>query len=214
MQPSHRRVLVWFRKEGAATGLSHLELMTEMDAAFRRSGLPVRMSEGAKRKVKLGFPTALPQGLTSSAEVVEVAVGIGPTLREVCERLDRELPDGLAAFDADWLYPGEKFRVETIDYEVTPTSAEVEALLGRETIPAERRGREVDLAGLLAGWSARDGRLAISIRWTDAGTARPEDFLRAAGEATREHRIRKTGMTLRTTFGETIRRDGAPDPGK
>ena len=52
MQQSHRRVLIWFRKEGEATGLSHLELMTAMEGVFRRCGLPVRYSEGAKRKVK------------------------------------------------------------------------------------------------------------------------------------------------------------------
>ena len=214
MQQSHRRVLVWFRKEGEATGLSHLELMTAMEAAFRRSGLPVRMSEGAKRKVKLSFPTALPQGMTSLMEVVEVAVANGPTLREVCDRLDAELPPGLAAFDADWLYTGEKFRVTGITYEVRPASEGLVGVLGRESIPVERRGREIDLAKLLAGSEAIDDRLSMSIRWTDSGTARPEDFLRAAGEDPDAFRIRKTGMTFSTSFGETIRRDGAPDPGK
>ena len=93
-------------------------------------------------------------------------------------------------------------------------------LLTNECIPAERRGREVDLARLLARHGvvnergAGDGRIWLSIRWTDAGTARPEDFLRAAGQDPEAFRIRKTGMTFRTSFGETIRRDGAPDPGK
>ena len=214
MQQSHRRVLVWFRKEREATDLSHLELMAEMEAAFRRSGLPVRMSEGAQRKVKLSFPTALPQGMTSRMEVVEVAVENGPTLREVCERLAAELPPGLVAFDADWLYTGEKFRVTAITYEVMPASEALADVLGRPSIPAERRGREIDLAKLLAGSREEDGRQVLSIRWTDTGTARPEDFLRAADEDPEAFRIRKTGMTFRTTFGETIRRDGAPDPGK
>jgi len=214
MQASHRRVLVWFRKEGEATGLSHLELMSAMETSFRRSGLPVRMSEGATRKVKMSFPTALPQGMTSLMEVVEVAVASGPTLRDVCERRTRELPPGLVAFDADGLYTGEKFRVTEIGYDVTPPAGALADLLGRDSIPAERRGRQVDLAKLIGGWSADDGRLAISIRWTDSGTARPEDYLRAAGLDPEPFRIRKTGMTFRTSFGETIRRDGAPDPGK
>ncbi|MEN8150792.1 MAG: TIGR03936 family radical SAM-associated protein [Planctomycetota bacterium] len=215
MQNTHRRVLVWFRKEGVAKGLSHRELMDAMEAAFRASRLPVRMSEGATRKVKLSFPTALPQGVASRMEVVEVAVAPGPTMREVCERLAAELPEGLVAFDADWLYSGERVRVTAIAWAVRGVSrAGLEELLGSDSIPAERRGREVDLAKLLAGWSMDDGRLWISIRWTDAGTARPEDFLRAAGLDPAATTIEKTGMTFRTTFGETIQRDDAPDPGK
>jgi radical SAM-linked protein len=212
LQNTHRRVLVWFRKEGQAVGLSHRELMEAMETAFRATKLPVRMSEGAVRKVKLSFPTALPQGMTSLREVVEVAVEHGPTLREICERLAAKLPEGLVVTDADWLYTGEKARVTEVAWEVrgVPRTG-IEDLLGADAIPAERRGRKIDLAKLLAGWSMDDGRLRISIRWTDAGTARPEDFLRAADLDPTAMAIRKTGMTFRTTFGETIRRDGAPD---
>ena len=89
MQDNHRRVLVWYRKEGAATGLSHLELSSAMEEAFTRSGLPVRRSGGAVPKVKMSFPTALPQGMESLAEVVMVAVEHGPTLRPGGRRPER-----------------------------------------------------------------------------------------------------------------------------
>jgi len=220
MNDGYRRVLVWFRKRGAGTDLSHLELMREMEEAFLRSGLPVRISQGAKSKVKLSFPTALPQGMTSLVEMMETQVADSVTLREVRDGLAAELPDGIEPFDVDPVYTGEKIRVTEVAYDVrsageTPFPGEaLRELVSREEIPSERRGRPVDLAVFLAKTGIEEDRATFWIRWTDSGTARPEDFLRVLELDTADFTVRKIGMTLRTSFGETIRRDGAQDTGQ
>jgi hypothetical protein len=142
---------------------------------------------------------------------MEVQVLREPTLREVCERLGGALPDGFSVVGADALYPGEKWRVVSIRYEVRgdalPVADEVAGLLARERIPAERRGKEVDLRPLLRAATREDDRLVLDIAWTDSGTARPEDVLRALGRDPEGFRAVKTGMTFVSSLGETIVRE-------
>ena len=176
MRDNYRRVLVYFTKRGEAASLSHLELNRAFDESLRGSGLPVRMTEGENRRVKMSFPTALPQGMESLLEAMEIQVQHGPTLREVCERLDESLPEGFGVLDADALYSGERWRVTALEYEVSgdpdalPAGEELEAFLAREEIPVERRGKEVDLRPLLLRAERTGDALDLSIAWADSGT--------------------------------------------
>jgi len=206
----HRRVLIFFEKSGEALSLSHLETMRTLESAVRRTGLPVRTSGGEEPKVKLSFPTALPQGMESSCEAVELAVEPRVAIREIVAAIDGELPEGLRARSGDALYRGEKWNVDGVLYEVRgaelPPREEIEALLASERVPVERRRKTVDLKPLLSGWERTPDRLAVGIRWTDAGTARPEDLLRALGRDPDLFTVKKVGMRFRTSFGETITR--------
>ncbi len=216
-QAQFRKVLVFFAKEGDARFLSHLDLLRTMDRAFRRSGLPFRFTEGLNPKVKLSFPTALPLGIESGVETVEVQVESGVSLREIRDRLGAALPAGLRVWGAEALFTGEKWRVTELHYVVTgpdlPSSGELRELLARKRVPILRRGREVDLRPLLAE-AAREGEaVRLAIVWTESGTARPADVLEALGRDPGEYRVVKVGMKFQTTFGETILRSHEPqDP--
>jgi radical SAM-linked protein len=213
-----RKVQLYFVKTGDARFLSHLDVSRTMERAIRRSGVPVRFTEGMNPRVKMSFPSALPLGMESRLEAVLLQVSPSMTLREVVERLGRELPEGLRPFDADELFTGEKWRVAEILYELLPAGdglpgeGELDALLARETIPVVRRGRDVDLRPLLAELVREPDRIRLAIAWTDSGTARPEDLLRAMGRDPDQVRVVKVGIAFRTSFGETIRKtDGSQD---
>ena len=203
---------MYFTKLGDARFFSHLDVMRTMDRALRRSGLPIRFTEGMNPKVRMSFPTALPLGMESRLEVMEIQVRPGPTLREVCERLGAELPESMRPFDVDALFKGEKWRVVEISYDVfadaeePPSDAVIEALLAREAVPVERRGKELDLRPLLARVLREDTCLRVDIAWTEKGTARPEDLLRALGRDPENHRSVKVGITFESSFGERIRK--------
>jgi radical SAM-linked protein len=211
----YRKVRIYFRKTGDAVFLSHLDVMRTMDRALRRSGLPIRFTEGMNPKVKMAFPTALPLGMESRLETMEVQVRPGVALREIRDRLGRELPEGLRPFDADALYTGEKWSVAELHYEVfgdLPSEGEVQALLEQERVPVERRGKVRDLRPLLAALAREEERLTVSILWTDTGTARPDDVLRALGRSPEACRVVKVGMTFLTSLGERIMKtDGSED---
>ncbi len=203
-----RKILVYFSKSGEALDLSQQELSRVLDTAFQATGLPVWMSEGKTPGVKMSFPTALPQGMESRLEAVEVQVGQRVTVREVLDRLGPVVPEGIRLQGGDALFSAEKWVVIAISYEVTPapSAADVAELVAREKIPVERRGREVNLRPLILRAEVDDDRLRLEIAWTDRGTARPRDFLAALGRDPDKHVALKTGMTFQSSFGETIER--------
>jgi radical SAM-linked protein len=217
---AYRRVQVYFTKVGDARFLSHLDVVRTMDRALRRSGLPIRFTQGMNPKVKMSFPTALPLGMESLLETVEIRVTPSVRLSEIVERLGGALPEGLEPFDADELFTGEKWRVGEILYDVypgeggLPSPEDVQRLLDRDAIPVERRGKEIDLRPLITEASLGQEGLRLAIAWTDSGTARPADVLRAMG-GDPDARVVKVGVTFRTSFGETIRKTNGPeDPHK
>ena len=207
---SYRKVRIYFTKEGDARFLSHLDLMRTIERALRRADLPVRFTEGMNPKVRMSFPTALPLGMESRCEVVELQLPPELTVAEICRRLDGELPDGIRTYDGDVLFNGEKWTLAGISYLVfgpedeLPGEGELSRLLAREEVLVSRRKKDVDLKPLLQSAARERGRLAVSIAWTDNGTARPEDLLAALGRDPGRFRVVKVGMAFTSSLGEKV----------
>jgi radical SAM-linked protein len=74
--------------------ISHLDVTRAFFRAFRQSRLPVAMTGGKERRLKISFGPPLPLGMTSGAEYLDVAF-----VREVPEpfvaSLNESLPEGL-----------------------------------------------------------------------------------------------------------------------
>jgi radical SAM superfamily enzyme YgiQ (UPF0313 family) len=82
-----------FTKLGIKKWLSHLELMQVFRRALRRSGLPIKYSQGFHPHLKFSFERALKVGEESPSEngKVEMTVSVDP--KEFIERVNKELPD-------------------------------------------------------------------------------------------------------------------------
>lgn len=213
MMDPYRRIQIYFRREGSATTLSHLELLRAVETAVDECGLPVRRSEADPPRPRVTFATALPQGMESRMEALEFQVENGPTIRQILDALGPCLPDGLVAFGGDAMYPGEKWRVSELIYEATPKPGsggglpepeETARFLAPREIPFEKRGRRLDLKPLLLRLEPLPGRLRMAIAWTDAGTARPADVLKAMGRDPEVFRMVKVGMAFQTSHGDRI----------
>jgi radical SAM-linked protein len=213
-EPAYRRIRVYYEKSGDSRFLSHLDLMRTMERALRRSGLPVRFTEGMNPHVRMSFPEALPLGMESRLETMEIQVAPPHTVREIVDRLGAELPPGLRPFDGDVCFTGEKWAVAEQHYEVTgpdlPSAEAIEAFLARDRIAVLRREKEIDLKPLLSELRPRGDGIALSIRWTNAGTARPDDVLAALCGSTGLRQVVKTGMTFLTSDGDRIRKSHGP----
>ncbi len=213
----YRKIRIYFEKVGDARFLSHLDVMRTVERALRRAALPVRFTEGMNPKLRMSFPTALPLGMASGAEVVELQLPPEFTVREIRDRLAAELPAGLRPWGGDALYAGEKWTVLRLIYRVKgpadalPTPEAVRELLSRDRIPAERRGKEVDLKPLCATMEHRGDHLHLEIVWKDSGTARPEDFLKALSCETEPLTVVKTGVTFQSSLGERITKAHVPN---
>ena len=103
---SHFRL--WFEKTGPAAYLSQLELQAVFERAFRRADLPMAFSAGFHPMPRLSFGKALPVGVESRAEWINVFFREDFEPAEVVKRLSPTMPTGLRPLKADRLSMGKK----------------------------------------------------------------------------------------------------------
>ena len=91
---------VWWRrlsfsKQAEARWLSHLELVNAFYRSLRRAGLPLAFSAGHHPLPRVAFHGALPVGVESLCETLDVGLAAEVSSGEIVARLNRVLPAGL-----------------------------------------------------------------------------------------------------------------------
>lgn len=95
-------------KTGRTASLSHLEYMTLVHRAVRRAGLPVRYSAGFHPAPRISFGDALPLGVASEAEIVDLELTANYEPAKAMESLNQEFPEGVRVLKAEtWSRKGE-----------------------------------------------------------------------------------------------------------
>jgi radical SAM family uncharacterized protein/radical SAM-linked protein len=95
-----RKIRLKFRKMGEMRFLSHLELAHLFYRASKRADLPLCYSEGFHPMPRIIFATALPVGMESLTEIVDMECEGKITSLEVMERLNQTLPPGIEILEA------------------------------------------------------------------------------------------------------------------
>jgi radical SAM-linked protein len=90
-----KKIRLKFRKVGEMRFLSHLELAHLFYRACKRADLPLCFSEGFHPMPRIIFATALPVGMESLMEIVDIECKGKITPRDVLERLNQTLPPGV-----------------------------------------------------------------------------------------------------------------------
>jgi radical SAM-linked protein len=98
----HRYHLV-IAKTDNARFLSHLETVTAFQRAMRRAKLPLAYSHGYNPNPRISMPEALPLGIESRVEDMEVMLYSLIVPSVLCQQLNAELPAGLEAIEAKQL---------------------------------------------------------------------------------------------------------------
>ena len=203
------KVRLTVRKGERAAALSHLEFMTAIQRAVRRAGLPVRWSGGFHPAPRIGFGDALPLGVSSEAELIDLDLSEAREPAEVLVELNRELPAGitvLAAQAIDRRAPSAAAALATATYRVplpaaTPADlpARRQALLAAESVVVERlkKGRPIiiDLRPWVAGVELDGDALWLTLK---SGSPLPvaAHLLGLPIEAVRALGVCKTAVTL------------------
>ena len=95
-------------KTGRTASLSHLEFMTLIHRAVRRAGLPVKYSAGFHPAPRISFGDALPLGVASEAELIDLELSSFCQPQEAMQQLNQELPEGVRVLKAEnWPRKGE-----------------------------------------------------------------------------------------------------------
>jgi len=87
-------------KRGRTASLSHLEYMPLIHRAVRRAGLPIRFSSGFHPAPRISFGDALPLGVASEAEIVDLELTTRCDPAAAMDRLNQEFPDGVEVLKA------------------------------------------------------------------------------------------------------------------
>jgi len=99
-RPLKQKVRLCFTKEGDIRFISHLELAHLFHRASKRADLPLSYSEGFHPNPRIIFATAIPVGMESRMEIVDMELEGRIPPQEVRERLNQALPQGVEILEA------------------------------------------------------------------------------------------------------------------
>jgi radical SAM family uncharacterized protein/radical SAM-linked protein len=204
------RYRLTYAKLEEARWLGHLEMVASLYRSLRRSGLPLAFSSGFHPLPRVSFYDALPLGVESLAETMDVALAAPVPEDALVSTLNRVLPPGLKILLAARLTkrlgpPGQKgalYQVESPE-PVFEADAAAHFLAQTEFMVTRHRPKEdqrLDLRGLVAGLTVLDPQhLELDLRRQEKGNFKVTDALAAifslTGDQARELRILKIKST-------------------
>lgn len=131
------RMLLQFQKGDIVRHLGLLDLQRTMQRALRRSGLPIRYSNGFNPHMVMTFASALSSGIPGDAELLDVSLSGEVTEDECLEAMNRVLPPSLEASRVRLVedsFPKASAALEQAEYSIRLTGGDTQAIIN--AIPA------------------------------------------------------------------------------
>jgi radical SAM-linked protein len=190
-----QRVRVRFQKKGELRAISHLDLMRAFERALRRTGVPLRMSEGFNPRPRLSFPAPLGVGIEGTDEVMEFELADWVYPAEIERKLREQLPAGLDLVSLALGAPHGAARAAEVVYQIAPRpalrddarieGAALDRFMAREEIPVERlrKGRQktVNIRPFILALERKAESVSLRLKAGPEGSAHPEEILGALG---------------------------------
>lgn len=211
-----QRVRIRYGRMGDLQYIAHLDMMRLWERAFRRAALPVAFSEGAVPRPRLSIAAALPVGVTSEAELMDVFLKRRVSPFYLLKRLEQQVPRDVQLFEAqdvplDW--PSLQSQVRKAEYRVVARTEaagdelqrSIRSLLETRSLPWEhQRDQEVrryDLRELVHDlWlvDRADGTATVGmlLKTDPSGSGRPEQVMAALGITTPLEEVHRTRLVL------------------
>ena len=182
------KMLVVFEKFPRIRHIGHLDLMRAMQRALRRSGLPVKFSQGFNPHLLLTFAAPLSVGMAGKREIMEVPLSADVTEEDFLQKINSALPPELPCLSARIIedkHPASMASLYAAEYEIVIDSDDcaisdsIAAFMAQETIMALRKTKSgekmVDIRPMIysleaTGKNVLRCRLALS----EAATCKPE----------------------------------------
>lgn len=115
------RVRLKMTKRGRARMVGHLEYLTMFQRAVRRAGIPVRFSNGFHPTPKISYLEALPMGVASEAELVDLELTQTVQIGQLISDLNVQLPEGFKVIEGEiipWKSPSPSASIAATRYRV------------------------------------------------------------------------------------------------
>ncbi|GAB4508646.1 MAG: hypothetical protein OHK0046_01670 [Anaerolineae bacterium] len=99
--PVQQRLNITFGKSGALKYIGHLDVAKVWERVLRRADLPILYTQGFNTRPRMQLASALPLGITSECEILDVALREKIALEGVAERITGVSPDGLRTYQVE-----------------------------------------------------------------------------------------------------------------
>lgn len=92
-------------KTGATKYMSHLDFIRTVERSARRAELPITLSGGFNPRPRISFAPALPVGVSSNSEFVDIMLKESVDVDEASRKLNESFPDGMRVVSSRILPP-------------------------------------------------------------------------------------------------------------
>ena len=208
------KMIVVFEKAPRLRHIGHLDLMRAMQRALRRSGLPLRYSQGFNPHILLNFAAPLSVGMPGEREVMEVPIEGKMDAALFKEQLSKALPPDLPCLSVhavDDRHPAPMAQLTAATYEAEMESVPeglgeaLEKFIALPEIPAIRKTKSgmkpCDLKPMIYQLSLREKKLIMTLALCEKATCKPDLLLSSLFEFANLERPRML-ITRKCLFGE------------
>ena len=184
------KMIVVFEKAPRLRHIGHLDLMRAMQRALRRSGLPLRYSQGFNPHILLNLAAPLSVGMPGKREIMEVPLDKDVKPEEFIQKLSAALPPDLpclSAHSVDDRHPAPMAQLSAALYEAEfdelPENFQstVEAFLRQTEIPAIRKTKSgmkpCDIRPMIYGLNVNGNKLQMLLALCEKATCKPDLLL-------------------------------------
>jgi radical SAM-linked protein len=110
------RIRARYEKKGRVKYLGHLEMIKVFERAFRRSGVPLKYTEGFNPHPKMSFALPSSVGFSSIGEYMDVEVTESVEMHKLIDGMNETLPEGLRIITGGYVEPKAKSLMSIVDY--------------------------------------------------------------------------------------------------
>lgn len=184
------KMIVVFEKAPRLRHIGHLDLMRAMQRALRRSGLPLRYSQGFNPHILLNFAAPLSVGMPGKREIMEVPLDKDVKPEDFIQKLSAALPPDLpclSAHSVDDRHPAPMAQLAAALYEAEfdelPENFRntVESFLSQNEIPAIRKTKSgmkpCDIRPMIYGLNVNGNKLQMLLALCEKATCKPDLLL-------------------------------------
>ncbi len=94
-----KSVRIWFKKDGLAVYISHLDMNRCMTRAVRRADIPLWYTEGFNPHPYMTFLMPLPLGQSGLREPLDIRIENDMSFKEIKSKLNAVMPEGIEIVD-------------------------------------------------------------------------------------------------------------------
>ncbi len=213
------KIRMRYTKTGRLRFLSHLDLMTLVQRAAVRAHIPLAFSQGFNPHPKIAFGPALPVGMESETEYLDMETDAGIDLLNTAKALNNTLPQGMRILEMRVVPKNTAslsgsierytYAVEVPESHAPGLDERVREFLSRTAIVVEKDGKQKDIRPCIEAidLTLSEGPALLTVTLQDQGQLKPrvQDVLEQLWGMSKEQfllfRVKRSGLYYKEKGG-------------